>query len=236
MNARLRILLTMGLLAGPIAVHSEVLTGTTSEWYESSPAIEIGDDTNTVKFWWSASFLNLGYFYGSNYDAYPSDVAVAVGVTDISQITDASALSFTADFTTEQGPGTFLVARNNISGHYGVFRIDGFTSTIFTSDTLSGTWWFQTDGTGNFAPSDPGALLGQLNQAATAAGGGKRLADKVKLAQVYYEANDIPATCAVLSDFVSQLRNKGTRKKITAATADQLIVDTQTIMTAIGCN
>jgi hypothetical protein len=66
-------------------------------------------------------------------------------------------------------------------------------------------------------------------------GPGKSLENKVRLAQTYYAVPDIQTTCAVLADFVSEVRaQRG--KKITPVVADKLIVDAQAIMTAIGCN
>jgi hypothetical protein len=84
--------------------------------------------------------------------------------------------------------------------------------------------------------SDPAALLEELAADVTGVGPGESLANKVKLAQVYYAANDIQATCAVLTGFVAEVRAQRGKKKISATLADQLIADAQAIMTAIGCN
>ena len=117
-----------------------------------------------MDFWWSLNTDDRGFFYGSSATSEPSDseVAVATGVTDISQITDASIFSYTSlsvgplcdPDCNPGGIGAFVVWRNMISGHYGVLRIDDiFVEDIDTPIAdLDGTWWFQTDGTGSFNP------------------------------------------------------------------------------------
>jgi hypothetical protein len=81
---------------------------------------------------------------------------------------------------------------------------------------------------------DPGTLLQQLLADVTGVGPGKSLADKVRLAQTYYAVPDIQATCAMLTDFVREIRaQRG--KKIPVEVADDLASDAQSIMTAIGC-
>ncbi len=84
--------------------------------------------------------------------------------------------------------------------------------------------------------TDPSVLLTQLYLNVIGVGSGKSLANKVKLAQVYYAANDMQATCAVLTDFVIEVRAQRGKKIKPTALADELITDAQAIMTAIGCN
>lgn len=88
------------------------------------------------------------------------------------------------------------------------------------------------------AGPDPGALLQQLATDVTGVGPGTSLADKVALAQTYYTVSDIPATCAVLTDFVSQVGSltHGKKPKLPTELASELIADAEAIMTAIGCN
>lgn len=161
MNRYVSATLAASLAFAPGAGRAEVLTGTVAGWTESSQPLEIGDGTNHVQFYWSFNGIGGAFFYGSNYQAYPSDVAVATGVTDISQITDAGALTYTANATNAQPSGTFVVARNTVSGCFGALRIDSITTTVFSNDTLNGTWWFQTDCTGDFSGSqDTSVLIG----------------------------------------------------------------------------
>jgi len=92
------------------------------------------------------------------------------------------------------------------------------------------------DGIRILPAADPGVLLQQLLFDVTGKGTGKSLANKIKLAQVYYEANDIQATCAVLTDFLNEVKAQANKKKLTQAQADQFSTDANAIKTAIGCN
>ena len=82
----------------------------------------------------------------------------------------------------------------------------------------------------------PAALLEQLLNDVTGVGPGKSLENKVALAQTYYAVPDVQATCAVLTDFISQVKALAGKKKLATALSDQLIADAQVIMEAIGCN
>jgi hypothetical protein len=83
--------------------------------------------------------------------------------------------------------------------------------------------------------SDATLLLQQLLGDVTGVGPGKSLANKVKLMQTYYAVPDTEATCAVLTDFVSEvLAQEG--KKLKVELANELIVEAQAIKVAIGCN
>jgi hypothetical protein len=152
-------------LFGPATAQAVIITGTITDWPESGPFQTTGDGVNNVQWWWSINTYDRGWFYGSLY-GLNSDVAVATGVTDISQITDASIFSFTnlyvgpvgdSDYN-PSGIGDFLVARNIHSGHYGVLRVDDIHD--FNPNPpygeLDGTWWFQTDGSGVFP--EPGTF------------------------------------------------------------------------------
>ena len=152
-------------------VRADLYTGVISDWAESSSLMTIGDGTNGVSLWWSANTTDRGFFYGSNFmsgDPFASDVAFAgTGVTDISQITNASAYSFTSGSIGPQsdadlnpsGVGDFIVWKNVSTSHYGVLRLDDIAGRF---GPLTGTWWFQSDGTANFDDNVvpvPGAVL-----------------------------------------------------------------------------
>ena len=137
-----------------LTTNASVISGTITDWQESSNIETIGDGTNHVSAWWSINTFDKGWLYGSVFTA-DSDVAFATGITDISQIIDASIFSFTSGST---GPhcdadcdpdvvGDFVVWKNISTNYYGVLRLDdivGFT-------LLNATWWFQTDGTADFS-------------------------------------------------------------------------------------
>jgi hypothetical protein len=78
--------------------------------------------------------------------------------------------------------------------------------------------------------------LVSLRQLVTGVGPGKSLADKVGLAQTYYAVPDIQATCAVMTDFVNEVKAQAGKKKLTAAQATKFTSDANAIMAAIGCD
>ena len=158
------------LLALPFSANADVITGTISDWPESGPNETFGDGMNSVTMFWSINTFDLGFFYGSGFTD-DSDVAIALGITDVTQIVDASLLTYTSSFVgpvcdadcDPLGVGTFLVYNNINTGHYGVFRVDDIVvpDGDFFSATVNGTWWFQTDGTGDFSSfsvPEPGVL------------------------------------------------------------------------------
>ena len=81
---------------------------------------------------------------------------------------------------------------------------------------------------------NPSDLLQKLRDDVSGVGPGTSLADKIELAQVYLAANDIPATCAVLTDFLNQVRAQS-GKKLTAQQAADFESQAIAIMDAIGC-
>lgn len=167
--------LSAGLLIS--SASATVITGNFSRWDETSSLKPIGDGTNHVTMWWSINSIqpDRGWFYGSFYTG-DSDVAWASGITSIDQLTNASSLSFTNMFITAgtegglghgNNEGDFLVFRNKTTQHYGVLRVDDIykvnhdNPNIDYNTALSGTWWFQTDGSANFAPvPEPATFAG----------------------------------------------------------------------------
>ena len=82
---------------------------------------------------------------------------------------------------------------------------------------------------------EPEILLEELGTAVTGVGPGNSLADKIMLAQTFLAVPDVQSTCAMLADFLNQVRaQRG--KMLTLEVADQLTADAQAIMDAIGCN
>lgn len=125
-----------------------------------SQMFSFGDGTNMVTGFWSIFTNHEGYFYGQ-----PNQVAFAAGVSDISQLTDASAFAFTSSYVgplcdaacAPNGVGDFVLWRN-AGGYYGALRIDQIHydgGDPYTA-TLSGTWWFQSDGSPALAVPEPG--------------------------------------------------------------------------------
>ena len=167
-------LAALGVFLMASSAQATVITGKThlvsDNWGRPNDGVIIGDGTNHVSLSWFQAGPHTGNFelywdfYGYKQNMM---IAFAAGVTDISQITDASIFSFTNGATIgpycdavcdPDGVGDFIVAKNIFTGHYGVLRIDdiqfteefGFDPPAYYSN-LYGTWWFQTDGTGDFS-------------------------------------------------------------------------------------
>lgn len=131
-----------------------------------------GDGTNDIRFFWSIRYYNEGYCYGSaNEPWWPTvnaELAIATGVTDITQITDASLYLYTDEnvlihdaIYNPNGIGDFVICHNVNSGHYGVMRIDYINciDPMLPLAEMDCTWWFQTDGTCNFSSApEPSSL------------------------------------------------------------------------------
>jgi hypothetical protein len=166
------LILLVSVWGAPPAQAGPIISGTITGFVESGPSVPFGDAINHVTLWWSISHTDVGWFYGSSYtQVKDTDVAYATGVTDISQITDGSAFSFTSswlgpiyDADARGGIGDFLVLRNIVTGHYGVIRVDDISAGGAWVATLDATWWFQPDGSADFSDGhtvvpDPGASL-----------------------------------------------------------------------------
>lgn len=78
-------------------------------------------------------------------------------------------------------------------------------------------------------------LLQELHAVVAGIGPGNSLADKVMLAQAYYESSDVEATCGVLNGFTNQVRAQA-GKKLTDSQATGFTSDASTILEAIGCD
>ncbi len=145
-----------------LGAEAAVITGTITDWMESGPIQQIGDGSHHVSLSWSIMNIGRGWFYQTD-----CNIAFASGVTDISQITNAAIFNFSNYYVgpccdalrDADGVGDFIVWRNP-DGYYGVLRIDDIhkidpgNPNLTFNTALNGTWWFQTDGTGNFV-SEP---------------------------------------------------------------------------------
>jgi probable HAF family extracellular repeat protein len=76
--------------------------------------------------------------------------------------------------------------------------------------------------------------LAELLESVTGVGPGRSLADKLTLAQTYYAVPDIQATCSILGAFDNEvLAQRG--KKLTDGQAEDFLVQSAAIMSALGC-
>jgi hypothetical protein len=166
------------LALGAVALsstHAAVYTGSIVDLPESAPyGYSFGDGTHSVTLGWSVNYTDRsGFFYRNS----STEVAVATGVSSINQITDAGAFTFTTPAAYDVGPvfdvpytgglNSFIVLKNSGNNFYGVVRLDDIFrystpinyGTYSSYSGLNATWWFQSDGTGNFAlVPEPGAM------------------------------------------------------------------------------
>ncbi len=186
--------LAFPLAVGSSPVHAEVITGVADGWYDTD--LWIGDGVNEVYVSWSICTYDKGWFYG--YDKLGTEVAFATGVTSIDQIADASIYEFIAGHIgpycdadcAPDGIGEFIVWRNS-DGYYAVLRVED----IFLEDvddpqfaTLSGTWWFQTDGTPYFSDTGECPHDGDVDEDGQVTQNDARLAMQFSRGQI--ELND----------------------------------------------
>jgi probable HAF family extracellular repeat protein len=78
-------------------------------------------------------------------------------------------------------------------------------------------------------------LFSRLLDDVTGVGPGKSLAQKVRIATAYYDANDGPATCSMLRAFGNEVKAQSGKKKLSRNLAQQLMNDARAIRVAIGC-
>jgi hypothetical protein len=176
-----RHIIGMGLVLLNTAASGEIFTGSIIDYQESAPppALTFGDGLHTVTLWWSVNQLDRsGYFYMG----LDTQVALATGVSSINQISDASLFSFTTgypgpyyvgpvyDVPVTGGLNSFVVLHNQTEGFYGVVRVDDIFQyatpinhgTYSSYSGLNATWWFQSDGSGNFSVVPEPSTIGLI--------------------------------------------------------------------------
>jgi hypothetical protein len=144
-------------------------------------------------------------------------------------------------FTTELGYPAIGSGQGN---YFQMYRIDpGYTcclnpSVIAQDSSISAVvdnLYVNVSGWKLTAVPDPATQISDLLADVTGFGPGKSLANEMTLVQTYYAVPDIAATCAVLTDFVSEVKAQ-TGKKIKPTDARTFTVDAQTIMGELGCH
>jgi hypothetical protein len=76
--------------------------------------------------------------------------------------------------------------------------------------------------------------LEALSTAVAGVGPGSSYADKIALAKAYYAVPDIQSACAIMTDFLNQVRAQ-TGKKLSVGQAAALTADAVNLMAAMGC-
>jgi hypothetical protein len=154
-------------------VYGTLLTGTISNWSENT-RIDFGaDPACSATALWHVSTWNKGHFQGAWSDITSglfSEAAVATGITDITEVTDASSYSYLG------APTQYLLADADVTGvapfilyHvpscdcYGALRIDDIVVTsvaIPVAGYVNATWYFLDDGSADFsAVPEPATIL-----------------------------------------------------------------------------
>lgn len=146
------------LLTISTAARADVITGTFTGWQESTH-MTVGDGTNHITAEWSQEIIGqFNWFYGGSAYSLDSVVADATGVTDIGQITNAASYSFQNGYIGPLPEGEFLVWKNSTTGYFGVIEITRTYNNGSFTGYADGTWWFQTNGSSNFAAPEPASL------------------------------------------------------------------------------
>jgi hypothetical protein len=150
---------------------ASVITGTISDWQDSTyyglslitgQNVDANDPEYAADFdlTWSIAADHQGWFYGTP----ANGVAYAQGIGSIEQLTNAENLRFTSGMglvgalcdaaCAPNGAGDFLVWKRPELGYLafqiGDIDLSGYDGDGFPLGTLSGQWWYQTDGSGDF--------------------------------------------------------------------------------------
>lgn len=157
------LLLTLANTSNAVLITGEIDT------IEESSGIPFswGDGVNDLFQEWSVAAANSsGWFYASDYfPSSNSDIFVYTGLSDVSTIDDASQFDYqtTGSAFAEEGDTVFFRGNNGFYGAWyirDIFSGDSVNSNFYSA--LSGTWYFQTDGSSNFssvAVPTPGTFL-----------------------------------------------------------------------------
>ena len=145
--------------------NATLLTGTINDLPESSGLYYWGDGINDLFQDWSTNTVlpegsgkHYGWFYASYANWSNADVSVYSGLTDPTTVTDASIFTYVTTTAILGGEGDTVFFRG-INGYYGAWRIDDIylnpAGNVFPYTFLTGQWYFQDDGTGDFSDSAP---------------------------------------------------------------------------------
>ena len=153
-------------LVSPSTVHSTVLTGPLQDVPESIGTFSWGDGLHNLFQQWSVMAADYaGWVYGTSY-TYTSnaDVYVASDMTDPTTVADASSFTYTDTYQyMEEGDTVFFRGANGYYGAWSVADIYPSASDAYWPPPrayLNGTWYFQSDGSGNFSSvPEPTALF-----------------------------------------------------------------------------
>lgn len=106
------------------------------------------DITTNIETQWSLNQFSpdRGYFYGYNSS---TEVAHLPEITDICEISDASAYTYDAWSVGPVDEGDFILLHNITTDFYGAFRVDNIYGS-WQTPLLDLTWYLQEDGSSSF--------------------------------------------------------------------------------------
>ncbi|HNX90937.1 MAG TPA: PEP-CTERM sorting domain-containing protein [Candidatus Omnitrophota bacterium] len=140
---------------------AEVLSGQLDQVCESSSII-FGDGINDVNTIWGSYWTvpdGQGYFYGSSYKPLfgnNADLYFVSGVMDPGAVSGIDGFTYDSGGTNAYEDGVLFLKTQN--GYYGAIAITAIDSVAGARGTpyakLSGTWYFQTDGSANFSAAN----------------------------------------------------------------------------------
>ena len=153
-------------------VYGTLITGTISNW-SAETRIEFGDGAScNVTALWHVNTWDYGRFQGAWSDITTgshSAAAVAPGITDITQVTDASLYTYQEAPTQYQlgdadatGVAPFVLYHVLPCDRYGALRIDDIVVTNMQTPEgyVNATWYFLDDGSADFsAVPEPATML-----------------------------------------------------------------------------
>lgn len=135
--------------------HAALISGVIEAAPESTD-VSWGPSEQFSTHWSVAWFNSAGWFYGTDYqDDFGAtfDLVVLNGVSDISNITDASLYSYTSDAVFAAIGDTILMRNSN--GYYGAWIINNIFGFVdFDSPHLGyldAEWYFLSDGSADFS-------------------------------------------------------------------------------------
>ncbi len=134
---------------------TDIASGRILSWPEFSLLFSFDDHVDVVsgiQSTWSISNTNVptAFFYAANHPE--AEIANAPGLTHISEMTDASALTYEMDSSSSViTVGEFVFLRNPTTGFYGALRFDRLLETRGPQNEADVTWYLQQDGSADFS-------------------------------------------------------------------------------------
>jgi hypothetical protein len=160
-------------------------------------------------------------------DVTPPIIEVPGSITVNATVPGSAMVTYVVSASDPDDPVASLVC-SPASGS--IFPVGATTVSCIASDTRGNV------GSAVFVVTVKGAAaqLVDLLAAATAAGPGTSLADKIARAQAYLARNDVVDACTTLGAFVNEVKAQ-TGKSVPAGRASTLIAAAQRIRTVLGC-